>query len=407
MTIHYKILMLLVLSIGLSAYSFPALIPSVKPNDEISPAIERLYNEWNPHEDRANELYSNFKYSAIKGLECKPNISRRDPTKVLLIDGVYHVWYTCRKEDSVPVGGKLADDVTPSFDWDLCDIWHATSRDGWTWVEDKVPAVERLPKPQNGWRSISTPDILIWNKKYYLYYQAFNEIPGKNVADRAAVTVAESNSPYGPWKPSGMMVINFGKSLDWDSNAIHDPNPIVYKNKIYLYYKGSPQKGGADGTIIRAQGVAIADDPYGPFVKSSLNPVINSGHETCMFPWKSGIAAIVSLDGAEKNTIQYAPDGINFSVKSIIQIPPVAPGPFVADAFSDNGNGRGITWGLAHVMDKESGANNSELIRFDCDLSLDVDRPIFKRNNLRFNKETYFQKTMLMPRYLKTEERYR
>ena len=81
MTIHYKILMLLVLSIGLSAYSFPALIPSVKPNDEISPAIERLYNEWNPHEDRANELYSNFKYSAIKGLECKPNISRRDPTK--------------------------------------------------------------------------------------------------------------------------------------------------------------------------------------------------------------------------------------------------------------------------------------------------------------------------------------
>ena len=58
-------------------------------------------------------------------------------------------------------------------------------------------------------------------------------------------------------------------------------------------------------------------------------------------------------------------------------------------------------------MDKESGSNNSELIRFDCDLSLDVDRPIFKSNNLRFNKETYFQKTMLMPRYLKTEERYR
>ena len=50
------------------------------------------------------------------------------------------------------------------------------------------------------------------------------------------------------------MIINFGKSADWDSNAIHDPYPIVYKNKIYLYYKGSPQKGGSDGTIIRAQG---------------------------------------------------------------------------------------------------------------------------------------------------------
>ena len=81
MTIHYKILILLVLSIGSSAYSFPALIPSVKPSGKISPAIERLYNKWNPHEDRANELYSNFKYSAIQGLECKPNISRRDQLK--------------------------------------------------------------------------------------------------------------------------------------------------------------------------------------------------------------------------------------------------------------------------------------------------------------------------------------
>ena len=154
MTIHYKILVLIVLLLGSNAYSFPALIPSVKPNDKISPAIERLYDQWNPHEDRANELYSNFKYSAIEGLECKPNISRRDPTKVLLIDGVYHVWYTCRKGNFIPVGGKLADDVTPSFDWDLCDIWHATSMDGWTWVEDKVPAVKRLQKPQNGWRYI-------------------------------------------------------------------------------------------------------------------------------------------------------------------------------------------------------------------------------------------------------------
>ena len=60
------------------------------------------------------------------------------------------------------------------------------------------------------------------------------------------------------------------------------------------------------------------------------------------------------------------------------------------DAFADNGNGRGITLGLCHIMDKESGNNNSLLPRFDCDLSLDVDRQYFKRNNLRFNDETHF-----------------
>ena len=155
-----------------------------------------------------------------EGLELKPNISRRDPTKVLLIDGVYHVWYTCRKAAGVQAGGKGATDTIPSFDWDLCDLWHATSKDGWSWKEEEKPAVARLAKPQYDWRSISSPDILIWKGKYF------------------------------------------------------------------LYYKGSPQKGGRVGTIIRVQGVAIAEHPLGPFKTSPLNPVINSGHETCMFPFQ-------------------------------------------------------------------------------------------------------------------------
>ncbi|VGO16366.1 hypothetical protein PDESU_04957 [Pontiella desulfatans] len=381
---------------------FPALIPEEKPDYPVSAAVARLYDQWNPHEDRGNELYSNFKYTPVEGLERKATISRRDPSKVILVDGVYHVWYTCRKTAGIPVGKKATESI-PSFDWDLCDLWHATSSNGWNWVEDEKPAVTRLAKPGYGWRSISTTDVLIWEGKYYLYYQGFNEIPGLNAGDRAAVTVAEADSPNGPWKPLGKVVVDFGKEGEWDSDAIHDPYPIIYKGKIYLYYKGSPQKGGRDGTLIRAQGVAIAEHPLGPFKKSPLNPVINSGHETCMFPFKDGVAAIVSLDGAEKNTVQYAPDGINFEVKSLIQIPPVAPGPFCYDAFAGNGDGRGISWGLCHIMDKESGNNNSILARFDCDLSLDVDRQYFKRNNLRFNDETYFQKSTKMNGWLSTQ----
>jgi hypothetical protein len=392
----------LLLPMASMAEVFPALIPEEKPEIPVSAAVARLYDQWNPHEDRGNELYSNFKYTPLKGLEQKPNISRRDPSKVLLIDGVYHVWYTCRKSAGIPAG-KAATDTIPSFDWDLCDLWHATSTDGWIWEEDEKPAVTRLERPQYGWRSISTTDVLIWKGKYYLYYQGFNEIPGLNVGDRAAVTVAEADSPYGPWKPLGKVVIDFGAEGEWDSDAIHDPYPIVYNGKIYIYYKGSPQKGGRDGTIVRAQGVAIAEHPLGTFKKSPLNPVINSGHETCMFPFRDGVAAIVSLDGAEKNTVQYAPDGINFEIASLIQIPPVAPGPFVYDAFADNGDGRGITWGLCHIMDKESGNNNSILARFDCDLSLDVDRQYFKRNNLRFNDDTYFQQSTKMNGWLRKQ----
>ena len=378
---------------------FPAVTPAIKPDYPLSLAIQRLYDPWNPYEDRSNELYSNFKYTPLQGLELKPEISRRDPSKILKIDGIYHVWYTYRNSQALPAGHEGATGTIPSYDWDLSELMHATSKDGLHWKEQGI-AVKRLPKPQFGWRSVTTTDILIWKGKFYLYHQGFNEIPGLR-GDRAAVTVASADSPYGPWTPHGEVVVDFGREGDWDSNAIHDPNPIIFNGKIYLYYKGSPQRGGRDSTIIRAQGLAIAEHPLGPFKKSPLNPVINSGHETCMFPFKDGVAAIVRLDGPEKNTVQYALDGVNFEVASMIKVPPVAPGPFVADAFADNGDGRGISWGLCHIMDKESGANNSILARFDCDLSLDINRDFFKRNNLRFNDKTYFQKSTHYNGYLK------
>ena len=161
---------------------------------------------------------------------------------------------------------------------------------------------------------------------------------------------------------------------------------------------------GRNGSMVRAQGVAIADHPLGPFEKSPYNPVLNSGHETCLFPFKEGIAAIVSLDGPEKNTVQWSPDGINFDYMSMLQVCPVAPGPFVPDAFADNGNGRGITWGLAHINPDASGpVQQSILVRFDCDLSLDADRPVFKHNNLRFTDATYFQQRLTLYESLKRE----
>ena len=379
---------------------FPAKLPTEKPTDRsLSAAVQRLYDVWNPLEDRANELFSNFKYSRLEGFSYEGNASRRDPSKVLRIDGKYYVWYTHRKTEGPPSGAQQATDTIPSFDWDLAEIWYATSDDGFSWHE-RGPAVRRAPRGQYGWRSVSTPDVLAWGGKYYLYFQGFNEIPGLK-GDRAAATVAEADSPDGPWRSLGRVVVDFGAEGQWDSNAIHDPYPLVYRGKIWLFYKGSPGQGGRDGTLVRAQGVAVADHPLGPFTKSPLNPVLNSGHETCLWPWREGIAAIVSLDGPEKNTVQYAADGVNFQMMSLLQVPPIAPGPFVADAFADNGDGRGFTWGLCHINPGGgSSAKHSILARFDCDLSLDVDRPTFKHNNLRFNESTYFQERVRLPDYL-------
>jgi hypothetical protein len=379
---------------------FPALVPMEKPAMPLSAAMERLYDVWNPHEDRGNELYSNFKYSELD-FKREANVSRRDPTKVVKVDGVYHVWYTGRRSECPPVGQDKATDTQPGTDWDLADIWHATSSNGWNWVEDKDPAVRRPPKPEPGFRSICTPGILIWKNRYYLYFQAYSPTVGGQVW--CPVRVAYADSPNGPWTHHPEPVVLPGPDGSWNNIKINDPCPLVHNGKILIYYKGAPIERGPE-YVLRMQGVSFADDPLGPFVPSKLNPVINSGHETCMFPFRDGVAALVALDGPEKNTIQYSSDGENFEVVSMIQVPPVAPGPFCPTAFTGDGNGRGFTWGLCHINPDGGGAaNESILARFDCDLSLDADRPDFKKNNLRFNADTYFQKGVALPEFMKKQ----
>ena len=92
---------------------FPAKLPLEKPDRELSASMERMYDIWNPHEDRGNEFFSNFKYSPLEGFSREPNVSRRDPSKVLRIDGTYYVWYTCRRTKGPPVGHETPPTTSP------------------------------------------------------------------------------------------------------------------------------------------------------------------------------------------------------------------------------------------------------------------------------------------------------
>jgi len=358
---------------------FPFVLPRETPDREMSAAMERNYSNYMAPRPAHNELYSQFKFTALEGFDYSNDdgtISRRDPSKVIYENGKYYVWYTHRRTPTPPQGADKSNDTIPSSDWDLADIYYATSYNGFIWEEQGI-AVPRPPKPQVGWRSVSTTDILKWEGKYYLYYQGFMEASGKR-GDDCPVTVSYADSPDGPWTPHGDIVIPNGAPGTWDQYSIHDPYPLVYKGKIYLYYKSDFD---GDPELVRMQGLAIADDPLGPFVKHALNPVLNSGHETMLFPFKEGIAALATRDGNEHNTIQYAKDGVNFEIAAITsELMPNAGGPYVTDAFDNTTNGRGVTWGISHVTNATTwDKNHAVLLRFDCDLSQDVDDPDMKR----------------------------
>ena len=376
---------------GTSEGGFPFILPKTKPERPLSEAMERIYSDYEAPQPQDNELFSQFKYTELKGFDYHGHdgtISRRDPSKIILHNGKYYMWYTHRQTPTPPQGAAKCTDQIPSSDWDLSEIWYATSPDGFAWAEQGV-AVSRPPKPNPGWRSVTTTDILEWKGKYYLYFQAFLEASGKR-GDDCPVSVAWSNSPDGPWTKTNKIVIPNGAKGQWDQYSIHDPYPLVHDGKIYIYYKSD---FGEKPNKVRMQGLAIADDPLGPFIKHPLNPVITSGHETTLFPFREGVAALVYKDGPEHNTIQYAKDWINFKIASITELMPWAGAPYVPDAFTNTTYGRGITWGVAHFINYNSNWNtfHSVLVRFDCDLSLDLDDTEMKNHRVNHRPDVYLR----------------
>lgn len=373
---------------------FPYTVTEGIKSRKLSSAMQRSFYNYPAPLSPENELYSQFKYTKLTGFDYHDGdatITRRDPSKVIFENGKYYVWYTYRNTPVPPIGANRAsesNDTIPSTDWDLAEIWYATSTDGFHWEEQGV-AVSRPAKPKPGWRACATPDILKWKGKYYLYYQAFLEASGTR-GDYCPVGLAYADSPDGPWTHVDEVVIPTGEEGEWDQFAIQAPTPLIHDGKVYLYYKAAFNR---PGTVWSCIGLAIADDPLGPFEKHPLNPVQNSGHEICFFPFKEGLASLVIRDGNEHFTIQYARDWINFEIAAITEMMPIGPNAFIPDAFLDNKNGRGITWGICHFRNVrgKNGKMYSELARFDCDLSLDVHDPDMKYHNNLWNPEDYYR----------------
>jgi hypothetical protein len=354
-----KIKIIVVLVFILSSFCNAQEISVKKSKIQKSSAMQRFNGN-----DSDNELYTRFRYTPINGLGYEKGIHRRDPSSIIKVGDVFYIWYTYCKDNK--------------SSWLNADIWYAISKDGVNW-EEKGPAVKRGKKGAWDDYSVFTANILVAEGKYYLTYQARTFLEQRNV-----VGMAWSNSPAGPWTklPNPILktasdgvlknehklgftnVLESATLVDgsWDSGAVHDPGVIVFNGKYYMYYKGHPigEKMYADSKW----GLAISDKPEGPYLKSAFNPVTNSGHEVWMFPWKTGMAAIVDWAGPEKGTVQYTEDGINFEVITILEDIPPAGGAFIADKFLDLKDGKGFDWGLCHY----GRSDWTFLVRFECDL---------------------------------------
>ena len=324
------------------------------------------------------EWFCNIRTKEITGdlSEHKEDVVRRDPSAVIKVNDLYHVWYT--KSIGLSHGFGTGDPDAKTFPWDLAEIWHATSKDGWHWQEEGLAVARGKPGSYDE-RSVFTPEILAHEGRYYLIYQVVEHPYVRRVKEKVSMAVADS--PYGPWTKLPGPVLEPSDDGEWlgdednrflvkrkgsfDSHKTHDPCLMYFKGKFYLYYKGEPMGeemffGGRE----TKWGVAIADQPEGPYEKSKYNPVTNSGHEVCVWHYNGGIAALLTTDGPEKNTIQWAPDGINFEIQAVIKGAPEALGLFRSDQLERPLDG--LRWGLCHVVGKNTGF----MKRFEVDETL-------------------------------------
>ena len=170
----------------------------------------------------------------------------------------------------------------------------------------------------------------------------------------------------------------------------------MYDGKIYLYFKSAFNKWpDVRDKYAVCHGVAIAESPFGPFVKSEMNPVMNTGHETTYWPYRNGVAALAIRDGNERETIQFAEDGINFYPKAVVSLAPTAAGAFTPMPLLTRVM-HVVSRGMCHILNNvgPTGKRYSTLVRFDCDLSRDCDDKFFKATTIYHKPEVYYQQSL-------------
>ena len=293
-------------------------------------------------------FHTRFTYRTAIPFE--PGITRRDPSPVIEVDGTFHVWYS---KATVDPSGYFA------------SVWHATSADGLKWRERAVAIPTGADDAWDG-NGVFTPTVLIAEGRYWLFYTAvpkpFANDDGGPHGTPTAIGVAVADDPHGPWVGhDGNPILRPGtEPRAPDGHRLDDACLIVRDSQYWLYYKGRGRGRTPAQTVMC---LAIAEAPTGRYVKHPGSPLIDSGHEVCVWPHGDGVAALVMPSGPHGSTVQYSDDGLRFAVRAQVT-PPSAPGPYRSDGYRE-GWGAGITWGLC--QDTRSAARPF-LLRFDCDL---------------------------------------
>lgn len=329
-----------------------ALVISLVPLQSCKPKVKQgLKTGEAPSTEASGEVA--FTYQEISGIGKDSLYNRRDNSDVIKVGDTYYVWYS--RMDRPILAGYWA------------TIWYATSKDGGKTWQERGMALDVGPKGAFDETSVFTPNILVRNGKYYLYYTGVKPTPGNtdhvfennSVNDFTAIGLAVADSPDGPFRRvENNPVLRVSPNReDFDSYRIDDASLMVMGDTIALYYKGRSIIDGEKGPGRTKMGVAFAESPEGPFVKHG-EPLQDKSHEVLVWRKGQGVATLASIG----KSIHYAEDGLHFSMlqDSLVNIPK-APGLYRPHLVDGNPEIEAPGWGIAMKVEK----GQAFLVRFE------------------------------------------
>lgn len=117
-------------------------------------------------------------------------------------------------------------------------------------------------------KSVETPAVVSYNGTYYMFYTGYPTTQ----TDATSYRIGYATSSDGiSWTKQGMLVAPSGVFLDFNENVVAEPAPVVFNNKIYLYFTALGANVGV-GTTLQTIGLMTFDGTSWSTAEKVLEP---------------------------------------------------------------------------------------------------------------------------------------
>lgn len=183
------------------------------------------------------------------------DVDATDVPSIVLVDGVYHMFYSCIAADG---NNRIA---------------HATSSDGIAWTKDPAnPVLDLGPPGSIDESEVMHPCVIYEAPLFRLWYNAHEDAPGDTPQRIAYATSYDGVT----WARYPSPVLEPGAPGDWDDDALFMMNVVHYQATYYMFYTGGTKDGLGNLGPLQI-GYATSPDGVGWTKRVPSEPVLGVG----------------------------------------------------------------------------------------------------------------------------------